>query len=169
MAITECQSADLAVLIGNSDFRVFTIDRDLELEELILSHALHFWSEHVIGQKPPAPSNVQDAALLFPKESAGLSVEADEKLIEAIRAYKESSSKSLAISSECERLKLEILNYMGQAEKLTYAGKTLATWKCAKASSRIDSKALALAHPEIASNFTTSVLGSRRFLLKDAS
>jgi putative phage-type endonuclease len=169
MAITECQSADLAVLIGNSDFRVYNIERDLELEGLILSHAQHFWSEHVLGQVPPAPINVQDAALLFPKESAGLSVEANEKLLESIRAYKDSTSKSLALSSECERLKLEILNYMGQAEKLTHGGKLLATWKCAKASTRIDSKALALAHPEIASNFTTSVLGSRRFLLKDAS
>jgi predicted phage-related endonuclease len=136
---------------------------------LIVSHAQHFWHEHVLAQLPPAPINVQDAALLFPKESAGLSIEADDKLLEAIRAYKESTSKSLAVSSECERLKLEILNYMGHAEKLTHAGKTLATWKCAKASSRIDSKAMALAHPEIASNFMTSVLGSRRFLLKDAS
>jgi hypothetical protein len=118
---------------------------------------------------PPAPINLQDAALLFPKESAGLSVEADDKLLEAIRAYKESTSKSLALSSECEKLKLEILSYMGQAEKLTHSGKLLATWKCAKTSSRIDTKSLALAHPEIASNFTTSVLGSRRFLLKDAS
>jgi putative phage-type endonuclease len=169
MAITECQSADLAVLIGNSDFRVYTIERDLELEGLILSHAQHFWSEHVLSQVPPAPINVQDAALLFPKELAGLSVEADEKLLATVRAYKDSTSKSLTLSSECERLKLEILNYMGQAEKLTYAGKTLATWKCAKGSNRIDSKALAQAHPEIASAFTSSVLGSRRFLLKDAS
>jgi putative phage-type endonuclease len=169
MAITECQSADLAVLIGNSDFRMYTIERDLELEGLIVSHAQHFWFEHVLGQVPPTPINVQDAALLFPKESEGLSVEADEKLLEAIRAYKDSTSKSLALSSECERLKLEILNYMGHAEKLTFKGRTLATWKCAKASSRIDTKALAKAHPAVASEFTTSVLGSRRFLLKDAA
>jgi putative phage-type endonuclease len=169
MAITECQSADLAVLIGNSDFRVYTIERDLELEDLILSHALHFWSEHVIGQKPPAPSNVQDASLLFPKESSGSSVEANEALLESIRLYRDNCAKSQALSTECDRLKLEILNYMGHADKLTHSGKLLATWKCAKASSRIDTKALALAHPEIAKSFTTSVLGSRRFLLKDAS
>ena len=169
MAITECQSADLAVLIGNSDFRVYTIERDLELEDLILSHALHFWSEHVIGQTPPAPINVQDAALLFPKESSDSSVEANEALLESIRLYQDSCAKSQVLSTECDRLKLEILNYMGHAEKLTHADKTLATWKRAKASKRIDTKALAQAHPEIAAVFTTSVLGSRRFLLKDAS
>ena len=169
MAITECRSADLAVLIGNSDFRVYTIDRDLELEELILSHAQHFWNEHVIGQTPPTPINVQDASILFPKESSGLTIEANESLLESIRAYQDSFAKAQTISTECERLKLEILSYMGNAEKLTHAGKTLATWKCAKASNRIDTKALAQAHPEIASAFTASVLGSRRFLLKDAS
>lgn len=169
MAITECQSADLAVLIGNSDFRVYTIERDLELEGLILSHAQHFWHEHVIAQTPPAPISVQDAALLFPKESAGLSVEADEKLLESIRAYQEFTSKSQALSSECERLKLEILSYMGHAERLTRGGKTLATWRCSRPSTRIDTRALAQAHPEIASAFTTDVLGSRRFLLKDLS
>ena len=169
MAITECRSADLAVLIGNSDFRVYTIERDLELEGLILSHAQHFWHEHVIAQMPPAPISVQDAALLFPKESAGLSVEADEKLLESIRAYQEFTSKSHALSSECERLKLEILSYMGHAERLTRGGKTLATWRCSRSSTRIDTRALAQAHPEIASAFTTDVLGSRRFLLKYVS
>ncbi len=169
MAITECQAADLAVLIGNSDFRIYTIERDMELEGLILSHAEHFWHEHVIAQIPPEPISVQDAALLFPKESAGMSVEADDKLLKSIRSYQESTSKSQTLSSECERLKLEILSYMGQAEKLTHAGKTLATWKCSKPTTRIDTKALAQAHPEIASAFTTDVLGSRRFLLKDVS
>jgi hypothetical protein len=125
--------------------------------------------EHVIAQKPPAPISVQDAALLFPKESAGLSVEADEKLLESIRAYQEFTSKSHALSSECERLKLEILSYMGHAERLTRGGKTLATWRCSRSSTRIDTRALAQAHPEIASAFTTDMLGSRRFLLKEVS
>jgi hypothetical protein len=57
---------------------------------------------------------------------------------------------------------------MGQSEKLCFRGKTLATWKCAKPSQRIDTKALAAAHPEIAASFTHQTLGSRRFLLKDA-
>ena len=169
MAITECQAADLAVLIGNSDFRLYTIERDLELEGLLLSHAQHFWHEHVIAQTPPDPINLQDAALLFPKESAGLSVEADEGLLESIQAYQERTAEAQALSSECERLKLEILSYMGQAEMLTYSGKTIATWKCAKSSSRIDTKALAKAHPDIAAAYKADVLGSRRFLLKDAS
>ena len=169
MAITECQSADLAVLIGNSDFRVYTIDRDLELEELILSHAQHFWHEHVLGKKPPEPISVQDASILFPKEAPNSSVLANEEILQSIAAYRQACTQSQTLSEECEKLKLEILNYMGHAEKLTLGSKTLATWKCAKSSTRIDTKALAQARPDIASEFSTTVIGSRRFLLKDAS
>ena len=169
MAITECQSADLAVLIGNSDFRVYTIERDMELEGLILSHAQHFWHEHVLGKKPPEPISVQDASILFPKEAPNSSVLANEEILQSITAYRQACIQSQTLSEECEKLKLEILNYMGHAEKLTLGSKTLATWKCAKSSTRIDTKALAQAHPDIASEFSTTVIGSRRFLLKDAS
>jgi len=169
LAITECESADLAVLIGNSDFRVYTIERDLELEGLLLSHAQNFWDNHVLAEKPPEPTCLQDAAILFPKENPNSSVHASEEILKSIEAYKEINAKTQTLSDECERLKLEILNYMGHAEKLTWGNKTLVTWKSAKASSRIDTKALALAHPDIALAFTSSVMGSRRFLLKDAS
>ena len=169
LAITECERADLAVLIGNSDFRVYTIERDLELEGLILSHAQHFWDEHVIGKKLPGPINTQDAAILFPKEVQDLNIQASDAILQSIHDYKQVSAKSQALSDECERLKLEILNYMGHAEKLTHQGKTIATWKCSKASTRIDTKALSKAHPEIAASFSSSVVGSRRFLLTGAA
>jgi putative phage-type endonuclease len=168
MAITECEAADLAVLIGNSDFRIYTIERDLELEGLILSHATSFWHERVLGHTPPKPINSQDVATLFPREAEGSSLEADESLLKSIDQYREVCSKAQSLSEECERLKLEILNYMGHAEKLTSHGRTLATWKCAKGSTRIDTKALAKAHPDIAASFSSSVIGSRRFLLKGA-
>ena len=169
MAITECRSADLAVLIGNSDFRLYTIERDLELEGLIMSHAQHFWHEHVLGKKPPEPISVQDASILFPKEAPNSSVLANEEILQSITAYRKACTESQTLSEECEKLKLEILNYMGHAEKLTFGSKTLATWKCAKSSTRIDTKALALAYPDIASAFSSTVMGSRRFLLKEAS
>jgi predicted phage-related endonuclease len=169
MAITECESADLAVLIGNSDFRIYTIERDLELESLILSHATSFWHDNVLSHTPPQPINSQDAAILFPKEAEGLSVEADEGLLNCIDQYQDVCTQAQTLSDECERLKLEILNYMGHAEKLTHRGRTLATWKCAKGSTRIDTKELTKAHPEIAASFSTSVVGSRRFLLKGAA
>ena len=52
-AVTGCAWADLAVLIGNSDFRVYRLARDPELEALVLGRAKAFWYENVLAQRPP--------------------------------------------------------------------------------------------------------------------
>ena len=43
LAITGIERADIAVLFGNTDFRVYTILRDPELENLVLEKAHHSW------------------------------------------------------------------------------------------------------------------------------
>ena len=169
LAITRCQFADVAVLVGNNDFRIYHVERDLELEDLLISHATRFWFEHVLTKTPPKPQTPEDAALLYPKHDDDAQIEASTEVLESFQKYKEVLNQSQILSSECERLKTEILNYMGDAEKLTAGKKTLATWKCAKSSQRVDTKSLCAAHPEIAAQFTQQVLGSRRFLLKDVS
>lgn len=168
LAITRCEFADVAVLLGNNDFRIYHIKRDLELEDLLLSHAQRFWSDHVLSMSAPRPITSEDAAILFPKNVPDSQVEASAEIYQALEEYRDKLSQANTLSSECERLKTEILSYMGQSESLCFRGKTLATWRCAKPSQRIDTKALAAAHPEITASFTHQTLGSRRFLLKDA-
>lgn len=169
MAITGGEEADLAALIGNNDFRVYTIKRDLELEGLVMEQAKKFWLDHVLAKSPPPAASTSDAQLLYPRESVGSQLEATPELLQTLKEFTEKSAQAKSITTDCERLKAEILCYMGGAEKLTRHGKTIATWRCAKASQRLDSRALAEAHPEIASNFTCSVLGARRFLVKGLS
>ena len=52
------------------------------------------------------------------------------------------------------------------AEAIVYNGYTLATWKTAKDSEKIDAKAMAKQYPDLVKKFTTTTPGSRRFLLK---
>jgi len=166
-AITQCEYADVAVLLGNNEFRIYHLKRDKELEELLIGHALRFWQDHVLTKIPPKPLTTQDASLLFPQHKSDLKIEADACVLETLSQYRELLSKSAALTQESERLKTQILTYMADAEGLTSCGKTLATWKNTKPSQRIDTKALAAAHPNIASAFTSSVEGARRFLLKE--
>lgn len=42
LMLTNLPRADLAVLFGNTDFRVYRIDRDPELEEMLIKNALEF-------------------------------------------------------------------------------------------------------------------------------
>ncbi len=54
MAITGFDAWDLAVLIGGQDFRVYTIRRDVELEQRILARLVDWWHTHVVaGERPP--------------------------------------------------------------------------------------------------------------------
>ncbi|MFM9990319.1 MAG: amidohydrolase family protein [Burkholderiaceae bacterium] len=143
MAITRCEVADVAVLLGNNDFRIYQVKRDLELEDLLLMHAQKFWSDHVLSMSPPNPITTQDAAVLFPKNRPGSEVEANAQIYQTLEQFREKLSHASALNTECERLKTEILTYMGHSERLSFGGKTLATWKCTNPSQRIDTKALA--------------------------
>jgi len=169
LSVTRCQVADVAVLLGNNDFRLYRVERDPELEGLLLSHAQRFWHDHVLPMVPPAPVTPGDAALLFPSEREGSTVEASPQVLTTLERYRDLLAQGGALASECERLRAEILSYMGHAGGLTSGGRTLATWRRARPSSRIDARALRAAHPEIAARFSQECEGSRRFLLKEAA
>jgi putative phage-type endonuclease len=79
MAVADCDRADLAVLLGNNDFRVYTVKRDIRLEGLMIDQAQRFWFDHVLACEPPPPQTAEDALLLFPKDEQGLKVEADDE------------------------------------------------------------------------------------------
>lgn len=53
MPILNVEWADLAVQIGNRDYRVYRINRDRELENQLRDAALAFINDHLIPQVPP--------------------------------------------------------------------------------------------------------------------
>ena len=48
MLLTGCARSDLAVLFSNADFRIYTIYKDAELENILLGKAVQFWHAHVL-------------------------------------------------------------------------------------------------------------------------
>jgi len=71
MAITGIEKTDLAVLFGNCDFRIYHIERDLELETLLLEKAHQFWNDYVLSNIAPPAQTIADCQALFKKEVAG--------------------------------------------------------------------------------------------------
>jgi putative phage-type endonuclease len=53
MAITDRDVWDIPVLKGAAKLDVHTIERDLELEELMISQLLEWWDKHVLADEPP--------------------------------------------------------------------------------------------------------------------
>jgi putative phage-type endonuclease len=167
MAITNINKVDLAVLFGNSDFRIYEITRDLELENTILQKASHFWDEYVLKDLPPPVSSEQDCQTLFSKGDSTKSVEAQSETLELSRRLALLNNEIDIREEEISSIKQAIMNQMGEAETLTYQGKVLATWKAPKPSFRLDSKALETDHPQIASNYKIPVQNSRRLVIKE--
>jgi putative phage-type endonuclease len=167
MAITGIEQCDLAVLFGNSDFRIYEIERDLELEALVIEKALHFWKEYVLKDIPPLAQTEGDYQALFKKSDPSKTIEANQKTVELIRQLQSLSKQSGDVDSEITQIKQHIMSEMKEAEVLSYQGNVIATWKAPKPSFRLDSKRLELEEKEVFERFKMPVQNSRRLVIKN--
>lgn len=167
MAITGIDRTDLAVLFGNSDFRIYQIQRDRELENLILEKATRFWNNYVLADIPPPAQSEADCQSLFAKGDSKMSAEASKDTCELSTRLHLLNKEIEVREAEISSIKQTIMNQMGQAELLTYKGQVLATWKAPKPSYRLDGKRLEAEHPDIANNYKVAVQNSRRLVIKE--
>jgi predicted phage-related endonuclease len=155
------------VLFGNSDFRIYEIARDQALEELVIAKASTFWNEHVLKDIPPPAQSEADCHTLFNKGDPAKSTEAKEETLELTKRLHTLNSEIETREEELSIIKQTIMSQMGEAELLTYQGKTLATWKAPKPSFRLDSKTLELDHPDLANSYKLPIQNSRRLVIKE--
>jgi putative phage-type endonuclease len=167
LAITNLERCDVAVLFGNSDFRIYEVYRDRELEDLMINKATAFWVDHVQADIPPRAQCESDYHHLFKKEVTGKSVEADPMVCELTQKLQLLNSEIKSKELEISQIKQAIMGQMGEAEQLTYQGQVLATWKSPKQSYRLDSKRLELEHPELMPQYQIPIQNSRRLVIKE--
>ncbi|BEI36614.1 YqaJ viral recombinase family nuclease [Polynucleobacter sp. HIN7] len=167
LGITNLPEIDVAVLLGGSDLRIYTVTRDVELESLMFEKAAFFWTEHVQKDIPPKPQSIDDCQALFQRASSGKTIEANPQTIALIQELKALESQSHAEEEQINSIKQQLMETMADAEVLTYLGKPVITWKAPKPSYRIDTKRLGLEHPELIRAYQSPVINSRRFVVKD--
>jgi putative phage-type endonuclease len=167
LGITDLAEIDIAVLLGGSDLRIYTITRDLELESLIFEKATFFWTEHVQKDIPPKPQSIDDCQALFQRSSVGKSIEANPETIALIQQLKTLEAQTQGDEEQIAAIKQQLMETMADAEVLTYFGKSIVTWKAPKPSYRIDTKRLSLEHPELIKTYQNPIHSSRRFVVKD--
>jgi putative phage-type endonuclease len=166
LCVTQLERCDLAVLFGNTDFRIYQIERDAALESTLLEAAVTFWQDHVLTDMPPDAKTIGDYQKLFAKEAPGKTVEATEQTYLLVNTAKEVNAVIDAKEQELEKIKKLLMEHMQEAQELTYQGKVLATWKKPKASFRFDSKRFGITHPELFPLFQTPIQNSRRLVIK---
>lgn len=164
MIVTGLVMADVAVLIGGSDFRIYTVEADRELHLAMIDREREFW--HLVETDTmPEPVDAREVQALFAKDN-GATVQASEAVYLACQRLKSVKDNLKQIDAEKDLLEGQIKLAIGEAAALELDGMTLATWKAAKDSSRFDTDAFKVAHPELFAQYQKTTPGSRRFLLK---
>ncbi|RBO54681.1 recombinase [Rhodovulum sp. BSW8] len=154
MGITGAAVADLAVLIGGNDYRVYTIGRDDTLIADLLEAANDFWRDHVETRAAPDPQTIADAKRRWARHIAGTSVDVEYSTLLRARRMNEVKEQIKALEKEADACALDLMRQFRDAETLLHAGDKVATWKTQEAE-RIDVKALRADHPDIAALYST--------------
>lgn len=166
MEVTALPVADVAALIGGSDFRIYTVEADRELQQMLLDAAAEFWLRVQRGE-PPEPVSVADAVARWGRASRAEQVMADEAALAAVYKLQALKAQQAALDAEEETARAVVLRALGERDTLISPdGKTLCTWRASAAPQRFDTAAFKAAHPALAAQFTKVGEPSRRLLLK---
>jgi putative phage-type endonuclease len=156
----------LAVFFLNTyEFKVYTYDRDMRLESLLLDKELAFW-DMVQSKTAPEPANHEDIRALYPASSNAPPVVATQRIYTTVQEMQSINDNIDGLEARLKRYKDEISLFMGNSEKLIGpCGKTLATHKYTKAVNRLDTELLKRSNPTAYNSCLKEGAPSRRFVL----
>lgn len=150
--LTELPGAEIAVLIGGSDFRIYHVAAVPDLFGEMREAALKFWRDHVEGDMAPAPRSAADAALLWPGSVARVA-DCDEILASKVLRLKGIKEAIKGLTEEADKIDEDVRIAFADADTLAHGGKVLATYK-SQTAKRLDQTAFKAAHPALAAEFT---------------
>lgn len=168
MTVTPFKLTDIAVLIGGNDFRIYTVEADRELQEMLIEAEAEFW-HRVKANDPPPPVDLQDTRRRYGSLSAKGSVTAREEDLLTLERLRETRQLLSELGEAEDEAKARLMKVIGEAGDVLVhpsTAKPLATWKLAKAPQRFDEEAFAREHPELHRKYIQPGTPSRRFLLK---
>lgn len=167
LAVTGHRAADVAVLVGGQELRIFRIERDEALIAQLITLEKQFWDMVQQGIAPTGDgSDSSDLALrcLFPSD-AGTQVDLsdDQELNATFEELLQVRIDLDAAQKHEARLRQLIQMYMGEASKALFASGGSVTWKRSKDGLTFNTSKFVQAHPTLAERFMTPKPGSRRF------
>lgn len=154
LAVTGRQVADLAVLIGGNEFRVYTIGRDESLILDLIELEREFW-QCVEDGTPPAADNAREAAARWPSSIPGKALHADDFIKSEFDRLGEIKAQIKTLEKEEAELKDFILPLIQDFEAVIHNQQIIATYKSGTRRG-FDKEGFAEAHPELFSLFTTT-------------
>jgi len=126
MLVMDYPEFDVAAYFGGDDLRIYPMERDPEMDELIIETAHDFWHNHVLAGIPPEPEFDHPTTLplfkrLYPGTN-GETIEADEMIIHWAKVAEEAAKKATEYDKVAETAKNHLLAFMGDSAVLRLDG-----------------------------------------------
>lgn len=165
-AICDVPKVDIAVLIGGQDFRIYTYNKNKDLEDKIIKIGVNFWNNHIEKRIPPKCVNTRDTFNLFPQGN-NKEIIAQNDIISKLGELKAIRTQEEQLQEVIERLKAEIQEFMQDYDVLIdNNGNVIATWKNTAPRSCFDLKRFKEEAKEMYLKYANVAKQSRVFLIK---
>lgn len=138
MALTGCEYWDLACLFGNSDFRIYHLRRDLELEAMLIDEASRWWRDHVVADVPPDPQSESEARQRWSRHVDGRVIDISADGADLLRKYAALKASERALESEIKDVRDRLIPILEDADSIQHGGVTLATFRANRDSQKTD-------------------------------
>ena len=170
LAVTGKAWADVAVLIGGQEFRIYRIERDEKRIAKLVDMEKTFW-DHVEKETAPevdgSESSNRALALLYPRTAAVMVDYTERKEMNNLfRALLEARQAAKRAEQQEDILEQRVKEAIGFAEGAIFSqGKAM--WKLSKPSRSLDTKKLTQEYPELTAPYWYEKPGSRRFTVME--
>lgn len=135
LSVTGYEEADLAVLIGGHDFRVYHFKRDEELIAKIIEEVSTFW-QCVESDTPPPLRDRTDVQLAYPFNQGNL-LTASSEVMQAIEKFREVRAQAKELDGIKDDLADKITMFIKDAEGIRTESEVIATWKATARGNRV--------------------------------
>lgn len=177
LSTCELEVAYVAVLIAGNDFRIYRIEHDPVLEEILLEEGERFWREHLMSNVPPPIGGSQRARQYlgqrYPRHREKLRPATLDE-IAWLDEYAVLRAQSDVIESRRDELENQLKQAIGEAEGLSWSRGKL-TWKKSKDHAAVNWEELAENQlvgyskeekAALVAQYTETVHGSRRLYFR---
>lgn len=166
MAVTGCQGAYIAVLIGGNTFKWRFVERDEELIATLIRLEADFW--HHVEDLTPPPLDGSDASVKFlseqfPNSTPQSHIDLPVNAADLLQQY-DAACEQLEIATEQKQQAENLLKQMMGNNEVGIAGERIITWKTVT-QERLDTTTLKSEHPTLYQKYANKT-SYRRFSIK---
>lgn len=165
LAVTGAAKCYVAVLIGNQDFKIKTVERDEKIISDLIRREVYFWNEFVLKNVPPQAKSTDKDTLstLYPQAEDGKTIDLDIESVAILDTLEGMKKDSAALEGQIEEQENILRQKLGDAETGLARG-----WKIRWANMktrRFDADAFKKDNADLYEQFRKETV-ARRFLIQ---